>query len=427
MIKYPKLDLELVMFDNDLLLAFAFMALLFLRQISILKQPNKINYAPLMIGIGAISSVVHFIVHPDATDVILLFRESFFSLLVALLLYIVMNILHQTQQRESALLQDEFTKALISQVTQLKEFVSELETRMVTNQQEDRQAQEDVREKFKKDIKTLDTIEINQGRFMDKFDEMQRWHENVSKEFEHFTTIQMPELDNVVHKHIDILRVAEQEHYNKLTNILQKAVQNRNDISEDIDELKKNLSSMKAISDDIAKSITKHTLQQLSGVTQAFEKQIQALKAHSESVRTSLYEGENTLIGIREQSEMIMKQMILSSKKMAELESKNSSLHDIYSTIKSLVADVENIKADYVKSQSQLSIIAKDIKISEAEQIDAMKVQIGSMSEILTQKIDDSLEKLHEHYHIAGEDITQSVQMLTKKAQLQKGYTELDS
>ena len=427
MIKYPKLDLELVMFDNDLLLAFAFMALLFLRQISILKQPNKINYAPLMIGIGAISSVVHFIIHPDATDVILLLRESFFPLLVALLLYIVMNILHQTQQRESALLQDEFTKALISQVTQLKEFVSELETRMVTNQQEDRQAQEDVREKFKKDIKTLDIIEINQGKFLEKFEEMDSWHKNVSKEFEYFTTIQMPELDNVVHKHIDILRVAEQEHYNKLTNILEKAVENRNDISEDIDELKKNLSSMKAISDDIAKSITKHTLQQLSGVTQAFEKQIQALKAHSESVRTSLYEGENTLIGIREQSEMIMKQMILSSKKMDELESKNSALHDIYSTIKSLVADVENIKADYVKSQSQLSIIAKDMKVSEAEQIDAMKVQIGSMSEILTQRIDDSLEKLHEHYHIAGEDITQSVQMLTKKAQLQKGYTELDS
>ena len=54
------------MLDGDLLLAFSFMALLFLRQISILKQPNKINYAPLMIGIGSISSVVHFIIHPDA-------------------------------------------------------------------------------------------------------------------------------------------------------------------------------------------------------------------------------------------------------------------------------------------------------------------------------------------------------------------------
>jgi len=415
------------MFDNDLLLAFAFMSLLFLRQVSILKQPNKINYAPLMIGIGTISSVIHFIIHPDATNIILLLRESFFPLLVALFFYIVMNILHQTQQRENALLQDEFTKALISQVTQLKEFASEIEARMVKNQQEDRQAQEDVREKFKKDIQTLDTIEVNQGRFMDKFDEMQQWHESVSKEFEQFRAVEMPELDNVVHKHIDMLRVAEQEHYNKLKNILQKAVQNRSDISEDIDELKIKLSGMKEISDDIARSITKHTLEQLSGVTTAFQKQIISLKTHSESVRTSLYEGENILGGIREQSEMIMKQMILSSNKMEELESKNSGLHDIYSTLNTLVKDIEHIKADYVKSQSQLSMLTQDIKISESEQIDAMKVQIESLGNILTQKIDDSLEKLHEHYHIAGEDITQSVQMLAKKAQLQKGYTELDS
>jgi len=410
------------MFDIDLLLAFLFMVLLFLRQISILRQPNKINYAPLMIGIGAISSVIHFIIHPTSTDVILLLRESFFPLLVALLFYIVMNILHQTRQRETQMLQSEFTKALISQVTQLKEFVSELETKMVLNQQEDRQAQEDIREKFKKDIKTLDNIKINQDRFIEKFDEMENWHKNVSKEFEYFTNTQMPELDNVVHKHIDILRVAEQEHYNKLKDILQKAVENRYDMSKDIDELKTNLSSMKSISDDIAKSITKHTLEQLSGVTQAFQKQMEDLKAHSEGVRTSLYEGESRLSGIKEQSEIIMKQMILSSKKMQELQTQNSGLHDIYSTIRSLVIEVEDVKADYMNSKTQLSSIAQDIRTSEAEQIDAMMVKIESMSEILTKKIDESLEQLHHHYHIADEDITQSVQLLTKQAKLKNGY-----
>jgi len=412
------------MFNIDLLIAFLIMGLFFLRQISILKQPNKINYAPLMIGIGAISSVIHFIIHPTSTDVILLLRESFFPLLVALLFYIVMNVLHQTRQRETQMLQSEFTKALINQVTQLKEFISELETRMVLNQQEDRQAQEDIRERFKKDIKTLDSIKINQDRFLKKFDEMENWHKNVSKEFEYFTNKQMPELDNVVHKHIDILRVAEQEHYNKLKSILQKAVENRYDMSKDIDELKNSLSSMKTISNDIAKSITKHTLEQLSGVTQSFQKQIEELKAHSESVRTSLYEGESRLSGIKEQSEIIMKQMILSSKKMQELQAQNSGLQDIYSTIRSLVVDMENVKADYVNSKSQLSIMVQDIKTSEMEQIDAMKLQIELMGDILTKKIDDSLEQLHQHYHIADEDITQSVQRLTKQAQLKNRYSD---
>ena len=415
------------MFDGYLLLAFLFMALLFVRQIFILKKPNKLNYAPLMIGIGAISSLIHFITHPDSQNVILLLRESFFPLLVALLLYIVMNILHQTQVSENARSQDKFTKTLITQVSELKEFVSDLETRMVTFSQDDRQAQEEVREKFKNDIKALDSIQLNQVKFLEKFDELESWHKDVSKEFENFTEVQMPALDDVVHKHIDILRVAEQDHYNQLKKILEKAVDSRGNIASDVEELRVNIMSMKGLSDDIAKSITRHTLQQLSAVTNDFESQIVSLKSHAEGVTTSLYEGDSTLGSIRNQSEIIMKQMILSSNKMQELKEKNDGLYDLYSVIKELMGEVESIKSDYVKSQSQLEVIAEEFKTSESEQLAAMKVQIESLSETLTKKIDESLTQLHEHYHIAEDDITQSVQMLSKRAQLKNGYTELDS
>jgi len=415
------------MFDNDLLLAFSFMALLFLRQIAILKRPNKINYAPLMIGIGVISSVVHFIIQPDVSDVVLLLRESFFPLLVALLLFIVMNILHQTQQSENARHQEEFSKVLVNEITQLKEFILELENRMSSEQEADRVAREETRNKFKNDIKALDSLQVNQTKFIDKFDEMESWHKGVSKSFEYFSEVQLPELDDVVHKHIDILRVAEQDHYNKLTSVLEKAVESRGDMSEDIDGLKASLNSMKTVSDDIARAITKHTLQQLSGVTKAFETQIISLKSHTEGVKTSLSEGETTLDGIRTQSEMIMKQMVLSSKKMDELEKQNSGLHDVYSTLKDIIVDVEAIKSDYVKSQAQLSMISKDLADSKDEQVLAMKTRIDDLSDTLSNKIDESLEKLHEHYHIAGGEITQSVQMLAKRAQLKNGYTELDS
>ena len=414
------------MFDSNLILAFLFMALLFIRQISILKQPNKINYAPLMIGIGAISSVVHFIIHPDATDVILLLRESFFPLLVALFLYIVMNILHQTQQREHSRTQDAFSKELVTQITHLKEFMSELESRMNQSATEDRLAQEEIRVKFKNDIRALDAIQVNQTKFIDKFDEMDSWHKNVSKSFEHFTEVQMPELDNVVHKHIDILRVAEQDHYNQLKKVLERAVDSRSDIAEDVEALKENINSMKNLSESIANSIVKHTLGQLSGVSKSFENQMLSLKSHTEGIKTSLSEGENTLGTIRQESEMIMKQMILSSNKMSEVQEQNQGMHNIYSTIKELMADMEVIKADYVKSQAQLSVISREFQSAENEQIEAMKVQIENLSETLAQKIDDSLEKLHEHYHIADGDISQSVQLLAKRAQLQKGYGDFD-
>jgi len=410
------------MFATDLLLAFAFMAMLFLRQIAILKQPNKINYAPLMIGIGAISSLVHFIIKPESTDTLLLIRESIFPFLVALLLYIVMNILHQTQVSQNARTQEEFVKELVTEISDLKKFILEIETKMTTAQELDRNSQEEVRTKFKEDIKALDTIQLNQAKFIDNFEKMEGWHKEVSKGFEYFSEVQLPELDNVVHKHIDILRVAEQDHYNKLTSLLEKAVQSRGDMSEDIDELKASIYSIRTVSKEIASSITRHTLQQLSGITKAFEEQIIALKSHTEGVTTSLHEGETTLEAIRTQSEMIMKQMVLSSTKMKELQGQNSELTDVYSTLKEIIADVEAVKSDYVKAQAQLSSISKELEASKDDEVIQMRKKIDFLSESVSKEISESLEKLHEHYHIAGGEITQSVQMLAKRAQIKSGY-----
>lgn len=415
------------MFANDLIIAFIFMMLLFLRQIAILKQANKINYAPLMLGIGAIASVVHFIIHPNPADVILLLRESSFPFLVALLLFIVMNIMHQKQESEDGKKQDEFLRVLVSEISGLKEFMSDLYDRVDSSHKEDLKIQEKMRQNFKDDIKTLDAIKINQDKFLSKFDEMEVWNTEVSKGFKHFTDVQLPELDNVVHKHIDIMRVAEQDHYNQINATLKHAVDSRYEISDDIEDVKKNISSMKSMSDDISRAITKHTLEQLSGVTKSFENQIVALKTHSESIETSLFEGDSTLSSIREKSELIMKQMILSSNKMSELEKQNSGLQDVYSLLKEMIQDIEIVKSDYVKAQSQLDVISKDIRSAKDEKVEAMIEQINSLSETLSKKIDDSLEKLHEHYHIAEDDITQSVQMLTKKVQSKKGYSEFES
>ncbi len=412
------------MLDGDLLLAFAFMIVLFLRQISIVKHPNKINYAPLMIGIGAISSVVHFIIHPEATDTLLILRESFFPLLVSLLLYIVMNILHQTQQTMQSRTQHEFTKALIEQITQLKEFTSELDKKMILNKNEDKLAQEDIREKFKKDIKALDTIQTNQAKFLEKFAEMESWHKDVTKTFENFTNVQLPSLDEVVHKHIEILRVAEQDHFNKVKATLEKAVESRCDIADDMEAMKENLDSMSNMHKSIANAITKQTIAQLSEVTKPFEMQIVSLKSHTESLSTALYEDESKLSNIREQSEMIMKQMILSSKKMSTLEGQTSNLHDVYGDIRELIADIESVKADYVKAQAQLQLIVKDLEESKSKDIVNVKEEIEKLSTDLAERIDNSLEKLHNHYHIANEDISKSVQFLAKQAQAKNGYTD---
>ncbi|MGE4510995.1 MAG: hypothetical protein AB7D43_07825 [Sulfurimonadaceae bacterium] len=415
------------MFDADLIVAFVFMSLLFLRQISILKQANKINYAPLMIGVGAISSVIHFIIHPEVQDVLLLLRESFFPLLVALFFYLIMNILHQTQERENAKTQAALGEAMVLQMAQLKEFAAEIETKLILSNQEEHTTKETLREQFKHDLKALDAIATNQAKFLDKFDELETWHKTTTESFENFTSVKLPELDSVVHKHIDLLRIAEQEHFNKITATLQRAMEQKNDFKAEFGEVIRNVQELRGLSSQIADAIVGGTLEQLAGVSKAFENQLLMLKSHAEALNTSLFEDENRLGTIKNHSEMIMKQMVLSSKKMGELQERSNELENLYVTMRALVADVEAIKADYVKSQAQLSFLSKEIRNAEDEHLAAMKEQVDALSENLTRKIEDSLDKLHEHYHIASEDITQSVKVLAKKAQLSRGYAQLEN
>ncbi len=415
------------MFDIDLLLAFVFMSLLFLRQISILKQPNKINYIPLIVGVGIISALLHFIIQPEDANMLLVLKESFIPILVSLLLYIVMNVLHQTMQTEQSREEQSFIKELGQRIEELKESGFELERKILLNQNQDYNTQEEGRERFRHDIKILDTILANQNRFLEKFEQLEGLHIDVAKSFKKFTEVQLPSLDSVVHKHIDILRVTEQDHFNKVKSILEKSVDNKVSMAEEIEELKGNLQTISNISQTIAKTIVRYTLEQLGEIVKPFEREILSLKSHAEGINTSLYESENRLATIKEQSELLMKQMILSSKKMSEVQTQNSALYDVYATMKDLMKDIEIVKSEYVKSQSQLSMIIKDFKDAKDDEIDSIKEQMESLIVILTTKVDRSLERLHEHYHIANEDISQSVKFLSKQAQLKNSYSELDS
>jgi len=414
------------MLDLDLLIAFFLMGLLFLRQITNLKKPNKINYVPLIIAFGVISSLLHFILSPPTQETMITIKESTIPLLISLLLYLVMNIIEQTQRSQTQREQNEFTHVLIKELDSLKDLLAQIEAKMIRNEQEEKVYQEDMRQKFKQDFKSLDTLDANSTQFLEKFDTLEKWHEKIHHSFESFVTEQLPELDDVIHKHIDILRVSEQEHYIKILQKIEKSLHERQGFDLDLKDLQKRLDAMQNLSEGIAESIVAHTLENMQGVLRAFNNQVTTLKSHAEAVNTTLFESENRLVAIKEQSEIVVQQMTLSSKKMEQVKEQHTILASLSNDVASLVDDIESIKADYVKSQAQLETLVKEMQFSETEYKEALQKQIDDLSEELQKKVDSSLAKLHEHYHIASEDITQSVKVLARKAQMQKGYGSQD-
>ena len=403
------------MFDSDLLIAFFVMALLFIRQIMILKEAHKINYAPLILGIGAIGSITHFMLHPDSSDHVLILRESLFPMLVAIILYVIMNILHQTQLSFDARKREELSVVLAQEITGLKSFIVELENRMATAQQQTLQTQEEVRNKFVEDIAALSTIEANQKNFFEKLSQVEVWHDDVKKSFVYFSEEQLPKLDDVVHKHIDILRISEKDHYNKLQELLKKAVESRFGIADDIAQLHQKLDQLKMLAKNVSNDIVRESTAELRDVVKDFESEMLLLKSNAGVVSTSLHESETTLSHIRSQSELIMKQMLLSSKKMDEITDKSSNTAEFLHSFELLLDDVEKTKREYGQVQMQLSELINKFSIERDENFTQ-----------LSQKIDMALKELQEQLEQYKESVHAKTTLLAKQAQVQNSYSKID-
>jgi len=123
---------------------------------------------------------------------------------------------------------------------------------------------------------------------------------------------------------------------------------------------------------------------------------------------------------------MLLKQMVLSSNKMQELLQQNAALDDVYLPLNSLIKDIEIVKVEYEKSQIQLSVITKELAENKDKEIENLQRKIELLGEGLNTKIDESLTKLHEHYHITDGELSQSVQLLAKQAQVKSGYGDVE-
>jgi len=338
-----------------------------------------------------------------------------------------MNIMHQTQESENEKLKDNFTAVLVEELSELKSFILELEGRMTQAQQHDMQVQKEIRENFKEDVKTLATIEANQQKFIDSFVKMEKSNNEINKAFAFFSEVQLPNLDGVIYEHLEVLRGAEQGHYDKLRVLLEHTFKNQKIDVGDFKEMKQTLQDVENIAEKISSKITRQTIEKLSVITKTFENQIVFLKSHAETIQTSLSEDENRLLEIRKQIEVLLKQIRILADKMLELNNQGVRVDSVFVNVKEFVDELQKTIDDYIKAQVQLSLMAKDLQMAKDEQLIKMKEELEELSEKLSAKIDESLEKLHKHYHIASDDITRSVKLLAKKAQLQNGYGDLQS
>ena len=405
------------MISIDLLITIFIMSLLFLRHTAVYKDPNKINYTPVVLALGAIGGLLHFILSSgmDAN----VFKESLLSLSVGIVLSAIMSVMSQTVSLMNSHNERQRLVGISDEINALGSSVGTLKDRLDLVAQMESSTHDQIRNVFKEEIDALNVIQANQKLFVAKIESLLTQQQSAMEKFEEFTLSELPSLDNVVHRHIDLLRVAEQDHFNQL----------KSSVRVNCDEQKELHTQLKTLHDLVVqishRELPDHTIavlqKEMDRIVHDFSHHLQTLGVKSESIVTSLLENDSLLRGSREQSELIMQQMVLSSKQMREMTSHSKELSESLKPLSRLFTSAETLHNEFINAKGKLNELIITLESYEHQEYRAIRKSLEEVaSEAIAQMrlLTQTLQKTESLPLIE----TRNVQELASKVKLHKSY-----
>lgn len=401
------------MISIDLLLIILAMSLLFLRHTAVYKDPSKINYTPMVLALGVIGGLLHFILSGSMEMNVI--KESLLSLSVGILLSAVMSVMNQTvsviNTHEDRLRMGKISEEITSLMT--------LKDRLDLITQMEGSTHDQIRHLFKEEFDALNVIQANQKLFITKIESLMAQQQNAMGKFEEFTFTELPSLDNVVHRHIDMLRVAEQDHFLQLKNVAKSSSDEQKEVHVHLKEIHELLQRMSH------HQLPDHTItvlqKELDRIVHDFSNHLQMLGAKSETIITSLLENDSLLKGSREQSELIMQQMVLSSKQMREMTAQAKELSDSLKPLSHLFDSAETLHNEFIHSKGKLSELIVTLESYEHQEYRAIRQSLEQVAAEATAQMQlfvQNLQKKEIHPMIEAKN----VQELASKVKLHKSY-----
>ncbi len=409
------------MFDIDMIVIFIILSLLFLRQFAIYKQPSKINYAPLLIIIGILGTLLHLMLHPQG-DPLLLLRESVIPIFVSLLMYLVLNILNQAQHSSSVLKQEKLRREFEKDVKDVKDDVVELSEIIHTLNSGEADSFDSARTVLEEDIAALHVIQENQKLFIQKFEEMMHRQHDGMRNFEEFANIKMPELDNIIHRHIEVLRIAEQDHFNKIKSALEINKEHKDNVDTKLSEINQSITALKDSDEVIASSIVKQTTSGLNRVFSEYENHLNHLRSQSETLGTTMSENESLLESLKEQSQTVIGQIVLVAKKMDDVSRQAKQISDLHISAEHVTQERKQLEAEFLNIKNEITVFKEQLIDSKREASKSRDEEIQKLSDMLGEKVDSVVNKLYDQYHEVQNDISSTAQEFASRSKIQKTY-----
>lgn len=408
------------MFEADLLLSMLLMSLFFLRHIMVYKDRNKINYTPVVLAIGVIAGVMHIVMVSDDAQMLLALKESLLTFVVGVVYSAIMGVMSQTQNAVYAFNQNTRRDYLSAQIEELKGSIGGIASKVNEMTQMENTTHEQLKEVFKEELEALGMIQNNQKLFISKIESILTKQQTSMEKFEDFTLNELPSLDNVVHRHIDLLRISEQDHFNQLKHAIYDANEEKNTLQSQLQEM---YNVLKKLAHGETEQTIIHQLEhEMDRITAEFSHKIQNIGAKSEAIVTRLLENDAILKGAREQSELIMQQMVLSSHQMKEMNQTYKELHDSTKPLGELFLSAEALYKEIVLTKSKLNELVITLESYEKQEHRSLRENLENVANeaIAQMKLFSEQISNPQHRH---EITPKEVQELAHKVKLHQSYS----
>ena len=407
------------MISVDLLAVIIVMSLLFLRHVSVYKDPNKINYTPVVLALGIVGALLHFTVYATTISDTAVIKESLLALSVGAVLSAIMSVMSQSISTMNAYEERIRLSGMVDDIALLNGSITALNSRLDVVAQMESTTHDQLHSVFKEEIDALNVIQSNQKLFVSKIESLLAQQQSATEKFEEFTLSELPSLDNVVHRHIDLLRVAEQDHFNQLKNVVRSSCDEQKEVEA---QLKSIHEELKEISRHQQPEHTISILQkELDRIIHDFAHHLQTIGGKSESIVTALLENDALLRGSREQSELIMQQMVLSSKQMREITSQSKELSDALKPLSRLFVSAETLHEEFMNAKGKLAELIVTLESYERQEYRSIRQSLEEVASEVTSQLQLLSHTLRQKESSPLID-AKNVQELASKVKLQKSY-----
>lgn len=399
---------------------------IFWRQLTVLKLQGKINYAPLVLIIGAVSSISLFIFSSHEGELKSDIQYALLPLLIALIFYTVIYLMVQFKINRTELKQAEQERLLLSFSSDIKEHLDILDEKLSAIASTDEKTFDAVQMALKNEFSVFRQLSAQQEKLSQKLEEMYVQEESALSNIQKFISKDVLDLDTVVHRHIDLLRIAEQEHFNKLHALLGEMAESSaaSDNKELLALVKEHLRSAEQAVQSSVAEIADEAKEQLKETAQKMAGGLENSKQLSEALMLSLQEYEMKMQELNKQGSKLLQKSDTIHESMEDTYAQSQKVRPVYTSLNELVSRLMDIYAEYKHAKKELHILASELGNAEERHFEIMDRKIDALGEDMHAKIDASLKELQTHYHFAENEVSSTVKTLAAKAQMKKSYSE---